>query len=695
MTRCACRNKHTPPSLLSPPVPLRGVAINVTVRGFVAEVTAELRYRNKARDPVEAVFVFPLEKDMAIYAFEALVGGKHVEAQIWETKLGKGAMRANRDVFVHYYGVKESDHFTCGVGTLPPKGEARLTLRYAQMLPQQPDTACHFVLPTLPRVPQWERPYTLSLNVTLESPYGIARVHSNCALTSLRYMVEDHTTAQVSLAEGHQFDQDVELLVYYEEVHRSSALLEPGQPEAERGPGGGVGHAHKGSARPWSDSFSLCIPPAQETLILLLKSLPLGCYFNIYGFGSFYPRSVQYTQETMTDAQQRLQLHNLNPNDTNECLEKLQAIYRQPCREGHPRQIFMFREGELCSNVIGKIIAEVERNRYSHRCFSFGIRNKVSSNLSDFVEGIAQAGGGSAELVTGEDRLQAKAVQSLKRALQPAATISVHWSLPPGLEAELLRPVPKVIFQGQRCLFYARVRGQRQHAEGTVTLQYSIKDESFTETLTFPLQPQERARFSIHQLAAQAELRELEWSGTEVDRRRALETSLSSGVLCDQTAYVGVDTELGQPIQGPVAEEEHRNASGSGAGFGEGVLWGTVVASRLLLFSLLTDLEDSPFLSLVSLQNADGSWALDAALTALLGPSESEVTGKMPTQVSVWATVLAILWLHAITGERHDEWQLLEAKALGWLRVNAGEWGRGTQERARRVLGVGGAGERG
>lgn len=31
----------------------------------------------------------------------------------------------------------------------------------------------------------------------------------------------------------------------------------------------------------------------QETLVLLLKSLPLGCYFNIYGFGSefesFYP----------------------------------------------------------------------------------------------------------------------------------------------------------------------------------------------------------------------------------------------------------------------------------------------------------------------------------------------------------------------------------------------------------------------
>ena len=26
----------------------------------------------------------------------------------------------------------------------------------------------------------------------------------------------------------------------------------------------------------------------QDTLLLLLKSLPMGCYFNIYGFGSNY-----------------------------------------------------------------------------------------------------------------------------------------------------------------------------------------------------------------------------------------------------------------------------------------------------------------------------------------------------------------------------------------------------------------------
>lgn len=41
----------------------------------------------------------------------------------------------------------------------------------------------------------------------------------------------------------------------------------------------------------FDEPLSLCLlmlSYLQETLILLLKSLPMGCYFNIYGFGSSY-----------------------------------------------------------------------------------------------------------------------------------------------------------------------------------------------------------------------------------------------------------------------------------------------------------------------------------------------------------------------------------------------------------------------
>ncbi|PIO31149.1 hypothetical protein AB205_0009690 [Aquarana catesbeiana] len=43
-----------------------------------------------------------------------------------------------------------------------------------------------------------------------------------------------------------------------------------------------------------NNGSQFCAVMYLETLLLLLKSLPLGCYFNIYGFGhhfkSFFPK---------------------------------------------------------------------------------------------------------------------------------------------------------------------------------------------------------------------------------------------------------------------------------------------------------------------------------------------------------------------------------------------------------------------
>ena len=38
----------------------------------------------------------------------------------------------------------------------------------------------------------------------------------------------------------------------------------------------------------------------------------------------------------------------------------------------------------------------------------------------------------------------------------------------------------------------------------------------------------------------------------------------------------------------------------------------------------------------------------------------------------MWATVLAVLWLHANEKDLKCEWELLERKAVAWLHDNAG-----------------------
>ncbi|XP_007445292.2 von Willebrand factor A domain-containing protein 5A-like, partial [Python bivittatus] len=155
-----------------------------------------------------------------------------------------------------------------------------------------------------------------------------------------------------------------------------------------------------------------------------------------------------------------------------------------------------------------------------------------------------------------------QALQSLKKALQPAVTgISLSWELPPGLEATLVGSGPQVIFQGQRCLVYAQIHGQLQTSgstEGTAVVRYNFQNETPTETIKISLRLEKTDRLPVHRLAAQAVLQELEEAKEKVEEKRhlALEISLNSGVVCSQTAYVGVNTELGKPVQGPLLHRD-------------------------------------------------------------------------------------------------------------------------------------------
>ncbi|OBS79310.1 hypothetical protein A6R68_18301, partial [Neotoma lepida] len=91
----------------------------------------------------------------------------------------------------------------------------------------------------------------------------------------------------------------------------------------------------------YQKNSQLRIEAAKETLLLLLKSLPMGCYFNIYGFGSsydkFFPESVKYTQETMEEAVKRVKDLAADLGGT-EILTPLLNMYKAPSIPGHPLQ---------------------------------------------------------------------------------------------------------------------------------------------------------------------------------------------------------------------------------------------------------------------------------------------------------------------------------------------------------------------
>ena len=111
------------------------------------------------------------------------------------------------------------------------------------------------------------------------------------------------------------------------------------------------------------------IRSARETLVLFLKSLPEGSFFNIIGFGSDYkklfPKSVAYSQETLDKATAHAQKMEADLGGT-ELLPPLEHIFTSlESFAGLPRQIFVLTDGSV-SNT-NACIKKVKQNLHSAR----------------------------------------------------------------------------------------------------------------------------------------------------------------------------------------------------------------------------------------------------------------------------------------------------------------------------------------
>uniref|UniRef100_A0A3Q3L1Y8 von Willebrand factor A domain containing 5A n=1 Tax=Mastacembelus armatus TaxID=205130 RepID=A0A3Q3L1Y8_9TELE len=715
------------------PVPLKSIEVQLEVKDHVATVVSTLIYENKEDKPIEAVFVFPLPGDAAVCHFSAKIGQTEIVADVKEKQEAReeydDALSSGQQAFLLEESEQSPDIFSLKVGSLPPGESASIRLEYVIELSVQADDGLRFCLPAVlnPRyqpqgasvqvtsVPASQVPYTLSFSARVSSPRPISKVESSCSLDPLQYLNTEQTQATVKLAAGHKFDRDVELLIYYKDAHQPTAVVEAGQASAKPGTlmgdpvvmlslypefpqavmsslascGEFVFLLDRSGSMDFSTDNSerqeTCIGSARDTLLLLLKSLPMGCYFNIYSFGSTYehifPKSVEYSQKTMEEAVKKVEQMTANLGGT-EILMPLNHIYSQPCIPSQPRQLFVFTDGEVGNTH--QVINLVKKNSASHRCFSFGIGEGASSAL---INGLAKEGGGHAQFITGTERMQPKVMQSLRFALQPVVSdISVTWDLPKGVSVTVLSPPISTIFQGQRSLVYAQLTGQVGAAEGCVTVKYNLAGHPSQNQLTFNLKPAEDTGLTVHRLGARTLIRSLEMEEREVRgqqdgrlKEEVVKLSVQSGVSSSFTAFIAVNRDDGKTIQGPMVQ---RNVPAPGESSPQIMSISHMSFRRVRIFCVFFILDFSstrisnisernepqlplkhPLLQLVSLQQASGSWLLHPALAAALGKTSKEVNKE------VWATILALIWLHGFKMDAKEEWELLAMKAVSWLRA--------------------------
>ncbi|PYV56762.1 MAG: hypothetical protein DMG98_12055 [Acidobacteria bacterium] len=76
------------------PVPLIHTDVALDVRGLVASATVTQQYANSSTEPIEAIYIFPLPHDGAVYDMEIRIGNRIIRSVIREREEAKRVYEA-------------------------------------------------------------------------------------------------------------------------------------------------------------------------------------------------------------------------------------------------------------------------------------------------------------------------------------------------------------------------------------------------------------------------------------------------------------------------------------------------------------------------------------------------------------------------------------------------------------------------
>src|SRR5215470_1447337 len=117
-------------------VPLLHTDVTLDVRGLVAAATVTQQYVNSTNEPIEAVYVFPLPHDAAVYDMEIRIGNRVIRSVIREREEAKRTYEAAKSEGKRAALVEEErpNIFTASVANLMPGDHIDVRLRYVEAL---------------------------------------------------------------------------------------------------------------------------------------------------------------------------------------------------------------------------------------------------------------------------------------------------------------------------------------------------------------------------------------------------------------------------------------------------------------------------------------------------------------------------------------------------------------------------------
>ena len=392
-----CLLHRSPISGRYDPVPLIHTDVALDVRGLVASATVTQQYANSSTEPIEAIYIFPLPHDAAVYDMEIRIGNRVIRSVIREREEAKRVYEAAKSEGKRAALVEEErpNIFTTSVANIMPGDHVDVRLRYVEPLRWEagkmrlvfpmvvgpryiPGTQALGHVGTgwsldtnsvsdasritpLVRNPESRSGHDISLSVDLETGFEPASIKSISHTINIQHLPNGRQ--HVELATGTTIpNKDFVLEVQQPKSAepRAALFLSPGSDSGETT---FLLAAYPPTVQPTermpvemlymidvSGSMTgTSIEQAREALLQALDRLRPSDRFGILrfssGYGEFAPEPLPATSENLAAA--RDYVKHLEAGGGTEMLPALLHLMRKPQIPGYLRHIILLTDGDL------------------------------------------------------------------------------------------------------------------------------------------------------------------------------------------------------------------------------------------------------------------------------------------------------------------------------------------------------------
>lgn len=418
---------------------------------------------------------------------------------------------------------------------------------------------------------------------------------------------------------------------------------------------------------------------ATNALTLFIRSLPVGCFFNVIRFGSafqaMYPQVVEYNEANFKDALSKVSVMQADLKST-DAYSPLNCIFNTPVKSGFTRQIIFITDGKVKYEEL--TLSLVEKNRNTS-VYSIGIGSSLSER---FLKDVAMYSGGKSYFIERLEKVMSTVVDAISQTCKATAMSDIQVHLEE-TESITISPFPlPPMFNNRLSHFY--IKSDSEVSEGKCIL-ISGKNGGDTHDIVASIVSSENIKFD--KLFGYFCIKDMETNLMSVgndpsSKQKIINQSIKYGIQSQFTAWWGQNkkqqinvsqyrklaalngqiTVTQQQRWGSANESQpirtYRSRVSSGVERECGVCSSSCCEAGYIHYKY-----EYSMLNVIQMQSFEGFWIDYDFLQKM---SRKNVNIESDDQ-RIKATILAIALLEKFDSKQAEAWKLIKEKALAWL----------------------------